>query len=92
MFIKFESFVGDFCLLTHLDADIVHSTSDCKALLLWSPVIGLKFGTKAETVHLTSDMFHSKRKRCINRMIYLTNGSLQWKAPSEAIEREWALK
>ena len=64
-FVKFESVVGDSYSLTHLEADIVHLNSDCKALLVWWPVIGWKFGTKAETIHLKSDMLHSTRKRCI---------------------------
>ena len=63
-FVKFESVVGDSYSLTHLEADIVHLNSDCKALLVWWPVIGWKFGTKAETIHLKSDMLHSTRKRC----------------------------
>ena len=69
-FVKFESVVGDSYSLTHLEADIVHLNSDCKALLVWWPVIGWKFGTKAETIHLKSDMLHSTRKRCIDLQNY----------------------
>ena len=39
-FVKFESVVGDSYSLTQLEADIVHLTSDCKAFLVWWPVIG----------------------------------------------------
>ena len=47
-----------FNTLLHLTADIVHIACDCKALSIWRPVIGSKFRTIAETLHLTTDMLH----------------------------------